>query len=130
MDARDFEPMKLEVQIKELALNYARLIPCRSAPSPTNPCHTEPVERENAPSQICGTPHIYNSEVSTEIPSKRKVHYIDNNRLVLQRIRDGNIWDRHSTSIPDHGICFDKDGNPWEKNDPRSRHQKIGRAHV
>jgi hypothetical protein len=63
-------------------------------------------------------------ELLVEVPSKKKVHYLDNNKIVLQRIRDGDIRDGQSTSIPDQGIRFDKDGNPWDKNNKTSHQGK------
>jgi hypothetical protein len=39
--------------------------------------------------------------------------------MAISRDQDGQ-----PTSIPDQGICFDKDGQPWDKDDPSSRHKK------
>ena len=44
MDARDYEPIKVQNQIRDLALSYARLVPCRTVLSPTNPRPTAPME--------------------------------------------------------------------------------------
>jgi len=124
MDARDYEPIKVQNQIRDLALSYARLVPCRTVLSPTNPRPTAPVEREHIPSPRRASPRINTREVPSEVLPKKKVHYIDKDRLVLQRIRNGDIRDGHSTSFPDQGIRFDKDGIPWDKDDPNSCHHK------
>ena len=47
MDAQDYEPIKVQNQIRDLALSYARLVPCRTVLSPTNPRPMAPVEREH-----------------------------------------------------------------------------------
>jgi hypothetical protein len=67
------------------------------------------------------SPHQEISDIPTEVLSKKKVHYDATNRIVLQRFCDGALHEKNSTNIPDQGIRFDKDRNPWDKNESRSR---------
>ena len=105
MNVRDFEPNKLESQLRELARNYTSYSLCRYKPRPTISCSTQPAEQEDSPNDRHGSTHLE----KTQRPSKEKVHYFDHNWIVLQRIHNGNLWDRQSTLIPDQGIQFDKD---------------------
>jgi hypothetical protein len=56
MDARDFEPIKLENQLKDLALNYARHFARRDIINPTIP-HPTATEQDPNPIQPRSTNH-------------------------------------------------------------------------
>jgi hypothetical protein len=95
-DVMNFDPYILQRQLRQLSEQYPYKHTMMPVPSDREP-----------------------PEVGPEVPFK-KVHYDATNRIALQRVHDGDLWDGLSTSSPDQGIRFDKDGNPWDKKDCHS----------
>ena len=119
-DAKDFEPQRLEDQLQELARNYASNFSCRPDPRPTSPHSTQQAEQGIPNTEKHNSP----CQDTPKGPSKKKVHYFEKDRIALQRIRDGDLRDGQSTSIPDQGIRFDKEGHPWDKGDHNNRRDR------
>jgi hypothetical protein len=95
-DVMNFDPYILQRQLRQLSEQYLYKHTMMPVPSDREP-----------------------PEVRPEVPFK-KVHHNAMNRITLQRVCDGDLQDGLSTSIPDQGIRFDKDGNPWDKKEPHS----------
>jgi hypothetical protein len=109
-DVVNFNPIFLQQQLKALADNF----PYKHTPMPVPEEFPQP---EMSWPEYLGRENL---DSSAEVSSKKKVHHDAMNRIMLQWYHDGAIHDGMSTNISDQGIRFNKEGNPWDKNDPSS----------